>query len=357
MTYTAYICESDIYIYTSKFKGVPNEWLIWIQMRNARFLMNCWSNDDCSMCILHLLAVQHHWQGASSLGRRHGPPPLRSLLFPMGLKNISRKDRERVRLANRLYKLTWRYIKLLDSKGIGWSVENPSSSLMWVTEPFAELMRVLKGKFHGVLFIQLHVCLERRAKSRRPFGQTLRNSSNSADIAMTNMNTLHGGWPKMENLQQLLSVHTTQSSPLTGLKQYTNMHYGWGLSPPPETLDAVHDGHLQLLDRANKAILGTLPRGNKVPPLLTDFLQHKVITVSDYPFLGQAQIGARLADQFFSWRSSPPQAVEWPDGEGGAGTFLPRLEYQCRHWTTFNRRVSLCTRNWGMWSFLKVWKK
>ena len=102
----------------------------------------------------------------------------------------------------------------------------------------------------------------------------------------------------MENLQQLLSVHTTQSSPLTGLKQYTNMQR-LGLSPPPETLDAVHDGHLQLLDRANKAILGTLPRGNKVPPLLTDFLQHKVIKVSDYPFLSQAQIGTRLADNKF----------------------------------------------------------
>jgi len=231
------------------------------------------------------------------LGRRHGPPPLRSLLFPMGLKNISRKDRERVRLANRLYKLTWRYIKLLDSKGIGWSVENPSSSLMWVTEPFAELMRVLKGKFHGVLF---HTCMFGAPRKKQTALWT--NIEELKQLCRhCNDEHEHAPWGLTEDgkfataaecaYNSVLSAHCAQA-----IHQYA---LRLGLSPPPETLDAVHDGHLQLLDRANKAILGTLPRGNKVPPLLTDFLQHKVITVSDYPFLGQAQIGARLADDNF----------------------------------------------------------
>ena len=33
----------------------------------------------------------------------------------------------------------------LDARGIGWSVENPASSLMWVTTPFVELMDKLSN--------------------------------------------------------------------------------------------------------------------------------------------------------------------------------------------------------------------
>ena len=228
------------------------------------------------------------------LGRRHGPPPLRSLLFPMGLKNLSPKDRERVQLANRLYKLTWKYIKLLDSKGIGWSVENPASSLMWVTTPFTELMQVLKGRFHGVLF---HTCMFGAPRKKQTALWT--NIEELKQLCrQCNDEHEHAPWGFTEDGQFATAAECAYNSILSAHWAQAIHQYAirLGLTPPPETLDAITDGNLQLLDKANKAVLGALPRGNKVPPLLTDFLRHQIVKVSAYPFLSQAQIGTRLAD-------------------------------------------------------------
>ena len=85
---------------------------------------------------------------------RHGPRPLRSMTRPMGLDNLTPIQRQRVMLANRLYEWTVEMIFRLDPKVI-WSVENPSSSLMWMTTPFQRLMKSAL-KIFGVSF---HTCM------------------------------------------------------------------------------------------------------------------------------------------------------------------------------------------------------
>ena len=69
-----------------------------------------------------------------------------------------------------------------------------------------------------------------------------------------------------------------------------------GYHAPPATLDAVDAGHLHVKDVANRAITGSLPRGNKMPPLLTDFLRTEVVNLENFPFLRQVQPGSRLPD-------------------------------------------------------------
>lgn len=69
-----------------------------------------------------------------------------------------------------------------------------------------------------------------------------------------------------------------------------------GYHEPPATLDAVAAGHLHVKDLANRAITGNLPRGNKMPPLLTDFLRTEVVDFANFPFLKQVQPGSRLPD-------------------------------------------------------------
>ena len=90
--------------------------------------------------------------GTASAARdiKPGPPPLRSTSFPMGLPGLNFVQQTRVKKANFLYKWTWKLIKLLDSKNIGWSVENPASSLMWITDPFVEMVQQLQqiGRAH-----------------------------------------------------------------------------------------------------------------------------------------------------------------------------------------------------------------
>ena len=69
------------------------------------------------------------------------------------------------------------------------------------------------------------------------------------------------------------------------------------LSPSPETLGDVQTKHLQVKDKANRAFLGALPRGSKLPPLLTDFLQETVVVFDAYDCLAHANPGFAFARQ------------------------------------------------------------
>ena len=95
--------------------------------------------------------------GTASAARhiKPGPPPLRSIDFPMGLSGLTFLQRARVSAANFLYKWTCDMILELDARGVGWSVENPASSLMWITTPFVELLAQL-GNFDAFSF---HTCM------------------------------------------------------------------------------------------------------------------------------------------------------------------------------------------------------
>ena len=64
---------------------------------------------------------------------RHGPPPLRSHRYPLGLPTLKGSNLARVRAANILYSFTMSLIKELDTLGKIWTLENPFSSLLWET--------------------------------------------------------------------------------------------------------------------------------------------------------------------------------------------------------------------------------
>ena len=73
-----------------------------------------------------------------------------------------------------------------------------------------------------------------------------------------------------------------------------------GLTPPAETLDGVQPDHWHISDGANKAILENLPRGNKLPPLLTDFLDITTVLCADHIFLTmQSLVQGYRTMQFF----------------------------------------------------------
>ena len=50
----------------------------------------------------------------------------------------------------------------LHNAGVAWSVENPASSLMWVTDPFMELMQEIPNfvafSFHTCMFRLRSTC-------------------------------------------------------------------------------------------------------------------------------------------------------------------------------------------------------
>lgn len=64
---------------------------------------------------------------------QHGPPPLRSVQFPLGLPNVTGTNLARVRSANVLYAFTCRLILTLHRLQKIWTLENPWSSVFWAT--------------------------------------------------------------------------------------------------------------------------------------------------------------------------------------------------------------------------------
>lgn len=55
------------------------------------------------------------------------------------MPNLSRVNRERVELANELYRITGRAVAKVDAVGSSWSIENPTNSSMRETRWFKEL--------------------------------------------------------------------------------------------------------------------------------------------------------------------------------------------------------------------------
>ena len=241
--------------------------------------------------------------GTASMARtirlrgRPGPKPLRSLRYPMGLPNLGAHDKQRVLKANLLYKLTCVYTRKLDQMGVGWSIENPSASLMWVTSPFSQLMFSLGAKCIGVTF---HTCMfgSRRKKttalwtSVAELQQLHRICDNSHE---------HDGWGLTPDGSFATAQECAYDPILCAHWADATCAYAQrlGFQEPPLTLSDVTSDHLDLKDKANRAIVGALPRGTKVPPLLTDFLEQKQVAICDFPFLQQAKPGGRLADSKF----------------------------------------------------------
>lgn len=225
---------------------------------------------------------------------RHGPKPLRSMAHPMGLKNLTPIQSKRVRLANQLYEWTVCVILKLDPKGI-WSVENPSSSLMWMTTPFQRLMRSALRIF-GVSF---HTCMYNapRKKTTALWG----NFEEIKLLARTcDNNHVHQPWGVV---QQHGQVHfaTAEECAYNDTLAAAWASVVWmhaqtkGITKDAATFDEVTLATKQT-QVANKAIAGLLPRGRHILPLMPDFTKPKLFNISGNKVLQTMVPGKRIPD-------------------------------------------------------------
>jgi hypothetical protein len=80
-----------------------------------------------------------------------GPPPLRDANNLHGIKGLSATDAAKVQAANELYAWADRFIQFLQSRGVHWTIENPTNSWLW------ELPEMSFALAHGH-FVKLHAC-------------------------------------------------------------------------------------------------------------------------------------------------------------------------------------------------------
>ena len=91
------------------------------------------------------------------------PQPLRSPLHPDGLPDLPFLQKMRVKAANRLYQFTAQVIRVCHNLGVLWSLENPQSSLFWMTSPIHSLWRELKT---SVFFATFDSCVYGGARKK-----------------------------------------------------------------------------------------------------------------------------------------------------------------------------------------------
>ena len=143
----------------------------------------------------------------------HGPPPLRSLAQPIGLDDPSPINQQRVELANNLYIFVAEAVQWLDARGIAWSIENPSSSLMWVTDPMQRLSVRLNTRFFGLVF---DTCMLRQGSNILRFGPMWHAYASMQRLVTNRTSTMNGESSEIP-LQQHLSVPTTNLWQMLGL--------------------------------------------------------------------------------------------------------------------------------------------
>ena len=225
---------------------------------------------------------------------RHGPRPLRSMTRPMGLDNLTPIQRQRVMLANRLYEWTVEMIFRLDPKVI-WSVENPSSSLMWMTTPFQRLMKSAL-KIFGVSF---HTCMYNapRKKTTALWGnfEELKLLGRTCDEKH-----VHQPWGVVHQQGQM-HFATAEECAYNDTLAAAWASVVWmhaqqkGIAKDAATLDEVTLATKQT-QVTNKAMAGLLPRGRHILPLMPDFTKPKLFNITGNKVLQMMVPGKRVPD-------------------------------------------------------------
>ena len=206
-----------------------------------------------------------------------GPVPLRSQLYPERLLNLSPKNRKRVSLANTLYEFLGRVIRIADSKGLIIVVENPRSSLFWLTKWW-------KSKGVKLTYTAHQACAY---GSERPKWTVLaHNRHHFCKICKScpgvGKNHVHKPWGVINTQDSshfATSEETAYPLPLAGAIATafakSLMDKGW--QPPVDSLDLDSNSVSFAKIRAS---VGDQPKASKLPPIVRE---HKYILVIKGP--------------------------------------------------------------------------
>ena len=162
--------------------------------------------------------------GTASAAReiKPGPPPLRSLQFPMGLPGLTFVQNQRVQKANFLYQWTCKVVLSLHARGIAWSIENPASSLMWITEPFVNLLHSIPD----LVAFSFHTCMFAASRKKDTALWTSVHQLRQHLERKCDDNHQHLRWGKTATgLPQLKNVRTMTHYVQHGRKQSTTLHW------------------------------------------------------------------------------------------------------------------------------------
>ena len=201
-----------------------------------------------------------------------GPPPLRSHLFPEGFPNLTNTNLKRVLAANKLYDFLAKVVLLAHERDLIVVIENPRSSLYWITKYFQKIKQLF-------VFVAHQACAY---GSCRPKWTALAvNRPQFLEINHTcpgeSENHVHKPWglvapEKFATAEETAYPPQLAQSIATAFTQALTAD-GWQL-PPTDWQDVCAEPSFA----AMRAVAGRQPKASKVPPLVSE--HHLVVSVN-----------------------------------------------------------------------------
>ena len=216
-------------------------------------------------------------------------------------------------------------------------LQNPAGSLMWATDPFVALQKAVRNmvafSFHTCIFKlwtsvgALKTFLERKCDEQHqhlPWGVTDAGGFATAEETAYN-ETLACTWA-----QAIADVASSED-----------------IIMEPSTMYDTSDLHISQTKQLNKAFLGALPRGRRVPPVMTDLLVAEQFDIQHFSFLLNMAPNTRISDEHCKQFPAFPKGsrlLRFVNGSGVSDENEPRGSFKTKFciYTNFNLIVKIC---------------
>ena len=199
-----------------------------------------------------------------------GPPPLRNEAYPWGFDDLTPEQSARVEAANKIYRGLAIFVELLISLGIYFAIENPANSLLWLLPIWDKILE-------RAFFVTFDACV---------YG----GSRNTAKTFLTNVPTLKAMAQRCNGGHSHLPF---------GRQRLPSGRYAYATAeeaayPRPLCLQIVAQvcaalnieiTQMMAASVPTKAFAGSarLPRGRKVPPLVSEFERIAKVILNELP--------------------------------------------------------------------------
>jgi hypothetical protein len=223
--------------------------------------------------------------GTASQGRSNASAsaPLRDKSSPCGLPHLRGLDVTRVETANCIYRLTAQFLSRCLKLGIYVSIENPTSSLMWLTPWLGQLLAM-----PGMLEVTYHQCMHGGGRKRRISWWT--NMPRLAELSVS-CDGLHQHLPWGESFEAAYpALLCARAAALVTIQAVSD---GVLFASPAVSFASPSD---PASTPALRAHAGRQPRGRKYPELVPEFHRFETHEFSRETLLSSPSVGAKLSE-------------------------------------------------------------
>ena len=258
---------------------VKADQLILLQWIKSPLVVGVFLAPPCGTC-----SLARNIKLRDSAGRiMHGPVPLRSEAFPEGLPGLGHKDRARVSAANKLYDFLATVVDMAHNLGLLVVVENPRSSLFWLTRFWKQIKAPMMYSAHQACAYG----------GERPKWTVLAwNHSAFSSISRccpgVSPSHKHKPWGLVHSESGTHFSTSEETAYPIGLAQtiarvFASILTLHGWKPP---LEQLHDQNEVSL-RSMRALATAQPKASKMPPIVRE---HKSIVVITGAFADLAKV-------------------------------------------------------------------